>query len=77
MLQLPDNQKNPFGIAKKSRTGVSQLKVIAVLSEKLDVKILLKSLNLHGNCRLGNMKRLGSFGNAFFSGGQVKSSELV
>jgi hypothetical protein len=74
MLQLPDNQENPFGIAKKGRTGISQVKLIAVLSEKLDVKILLKGLNLHGNCRLGNMKRLGSFGDAFFSGGQVKRS---
>jgi hypothetical protein len=77
MLQLTDNQKNPFGIAKKSGTGVSQQKLIAVLSEKLDVKILLKGLYLHGNCRLGNMKRLGRFGDAFFSGGQVKRSELV
>jgi hypothetical protein len=77
MFQLPDNQENPFGIAKKSRTGVSQLKLFAVLSEKLDVKILLKGLNLHGNCRLGNMKRIGGLGDAFFSGGQVKRSKLV
>jgi len=38
MFQLPNNQENPFGIAKKGRTGISQLKLFAGLSEKLDVK---------------------------------------
>jgi hypothetical protein len=43
----------------------------------LDVKILLKGLNLHGNRRLGNMEHVSRPGNAFFFGCQVESSELI
>ena len=68
IFQFFHNLKYPLGIIIQNIPHIRKLKFLAGFAKEFDTKILLKGLYLHGNRWLGDMERMGGFGDAFFFG---------